>query len=165
MTIERKPAVVLRAADVEAHTADFVHPWQPTSRCRAAFLAGPAGLTRTGVNLIRLPPGGDSFTFHAHLHEEEWIYVLSGRAVLESGDTVEEVTAGDLVALPAPQAPHQLHNRSDADVVYLTGGERPSFDVVDFPRDGKRVVRSGERATAYPLEAGEALPFPGVEPL
>lgn len=165
MPIERKPATVLRAADIEAQSVDFVHPWNPTSSLRGAFLGRPTGLERVAVNLLRLRPGNQSFMFHAHLHEEEWLYIVSGRAVLDCGDTRHELTAGDFVAFPAPQEPHQLRNESDEDVVYLNGGERSPFDVVDFPRDGKRIVQVGERVTVYPLDAGDAFPLPGTEKL
>jgi uncharacterized cupin superfamily protein len=161
MSTDRKPATVLRAADIEAHSVDFVHPWHPTSAIRGAFLAGPAGLTRCGVNLIALRPKNQSFTYHAHLLEEEWIYLLAGRAVLVSGDTRHELVAGDFAAFPAPQAPHQLHNESDEDVVYLSGGERPPTDIVDFPELGKRLVRVDDRATVYDLATGTSWPFLG----
>jgi hypothetical protein len=39
------------------------------------------------------------------------------------------------------------------------------MDVADFPRLGKRVVRIGQRATVYELDAGAPLPFPGFEQL
>lgn len=165
MAIPRKPAHVVRAAEVEAQTQAFRHPWNPRSEMRAAWLGGTAGLTRTGVNLLRLPPGGESFTYHAHLHEEEWIYLVSGRAILDDGDAQHELAAGDFVAFPTPSQAHQLRNPHGEDVVYLSGGERAQIDVTDFPRLGKRVVRIGQRATVYELDTGEPLPFPGFDRL
>jgi uncharacterized cupin superfamily protein len=159
----RKPAHVVRADAIAAQTRPFVHPWNPRSEMRAAWLGGSAGLTRTGVNLLRLPPGNESFTYHAHLHEEEWIYIVSGRAVLDDGDACHELGAGDFAAFPTPSQPHQLRNPFDADVVYLAGGERAQLDVVDFPRLGKRVVRVGNRATVHELDGGTPLPFPGFD--
>jgi hypothetical protein len=49
--------------------------------------------------------------------------------------------------------------------VYLAGGERTALDVVDFPREGKRAVRIGDRATVYELAGGTPFPFPGTEQL
>jgi uncharacterized cupin superfamily protein len=161
----RKAARVVRADEVEAQSRPFSHPWNPRSEMRAAWLGAAAGLTRTGLNLLRLPPGGESFTYHAHLHEEEWIYVLSGRAVLDDGDAQHELAAGDFVAFPAPSQAHQLRNPHGDDVVYLAGGEHAEFDVGDFPRLGKRLVRLGTRATVYELDSGTALPFEGFEKL
>jgi uncharacterized cupin superfamily protein len=165
MTTPRKPACVVHAAEVEAQMQPFSHPWNPRSGMRAAWLGGASGLTRTGVNLLRLPPGGESFTYHAHLHEEEWIYLVSGRAILDDGDAQHELAAGDFVAFPTPSQPHQLRNPYSDDVVYLSGGERAHIDVADFPRLGKRIVRIGQRATVYELDGGEPFPFPGFDPL
>jgi uncharacterized cupin superfamily protein len=159
----RKPARVVRADEVDAQSRTFAHPWNPRSEMRAAWLGGSSGLTRTGVNLLRLPPGNESFTYHAHLHEEEWIYVVSGRAILDDGDAHHELGPGDFVAFPTPSQPHQLRNAFDTDVVYLSGGERAHIDVTDFPRLGKRVVRIAGRATVYDLDSGTPLPFPGFE--
>jgi mannose-6-phosphate isomerase-like protein (cupin superfamily) len=111
-----------------------------------------------------LAPGNESFVYHAHLHEEEWVYILSGRATVESDGALHEVAAGDFIAFPTPSEPHILRNTSAEDVVYLTGGERSSFDVADFPRHGKRMVRIGERATVYELAGGAAFPLPEIEP-
>lgn len=157
---ERKPACIIRAAEVTASSAIFRHPWNPSSEMHGSILGRAAGLVRAGVNLVRVPPGKESFAYHAHLHEEEWIYVLSGRGLIESGDAQHEIAAGDFIAFPTPSAPHLLRNNSDADIVYLTGGERAAFDVADFPRNGKRMVRIGDRATVYELAGGGS--FPGV---
>lgn len=162
---ERKPACIIRAAEVTASSATFRHPWNPRSEMHGAILGRAAGLVRAGINLVRVPPGKESFVYHAHLHEEEWIYVLSGRGTIESGDAQHEIAAGDFIAFPTPSAPHLLRNTSDADIVYLTGGERAQFDVADFPRHGKRMVRIGDRATVYELAGGGPFPFPGVDPL
>lgn len=165
MSLPRKPARVVRAAEATASGGTFRHPWNPNSEVHGALLGRAAGLERTGLNLIRVPPGKESFTLHAHLHEEEWLYVLSGRATVESGEAVHEIAAGDFVAFPTPSEPHLLRNTSSEDVVYLTGGERAPFDVADFPRHGKRLVRLGDHATVYDLEGGTPFPFPGIEQL
>lgn len=165
MSLPRKPARVLRAAEVTASSMTFQHPWNPSSQMHGAMLGRPAGLERAGINLIRVPPGKESFPLHAHVHEEEWTYILSGRATVESGDAVHEVATGDFVAFPSPSAPHLLRNASSEDVVYLAGGEHAHLDVVDFPRDNKRSVRIGDRSAVYELSSGTAFPFPGFEKL
>jgi uncharacterized cupin superfamily protein len=163
--MERKPAKVLRAADLAASSQTFTHPWNPRSEMRGAMLGRPSGLSRTGVNLITVPPGKESFTYHSHLHEEEWIYVLSGRAIVDAGDDHHELGPGDFIAFPTPSVAHLLRNPYAEDVVYLAGGERSEFDVADYPTHGKRMVRLGDHATVYELETGAAFPFPGVEKL
>ena len=165
MSLERKPAVVLRAAEIEQRTTTFVHPWNPRSDMRFAFLGRAAGLRRTGVNLIRVPPGKEAFAYHAHLHEEEWLFVVSGHAVVDSGDETHEVGPGDFVSFPTPSRAHQLRNVSSEDVVYLTGGEHSELDVAEFPRLGKRLVRVGDRCTVHSLADGEKFPLPGIDEL
>src|SRR5687768_4447018 len=107
---DRKPAHILRAAEIEATSGTFSHPWNERSEMRGAMLGRPAGLTRTGLNLITIPPGKEAFVFHAHLHEEEWIYILSGRATIDDGDRQHEVGPGDFIAFPTPSQAHQLRN-------------------------------------------------------
>jgi uncharacterized cupin superfamily protein len=165
MSLPRKPARVIRATEITANSRTFQHPWNPKSEMTGAQLGRAAGLERSGVNLISIPPGKESFVLHAHLHEEEWIYVLSGRATVECGAAVHELAAGDFIAFPTPSEAHLLRNTSSEDVVYLTGGERAPHDVVDYPRQGKRAVRLGDHATGYALDGGEPFPFPGIEPL
>jgi uncharacterized cupin superfamily protein len=165
MSLPRKPARIIRAADAAKNSATFQHPWNPNSQMHGVMLGRPSGLERAGINLIRVPPGKEAFTLHAHLHEEEWIYILSGRATVQTGEASHEVAAGDFVAFPAPSEPHLLRNTSDEDVVYLAGGEHAHVDVVDFPRDGKRSIRVGELATVYELSGGSEFPFPGIEKL
>ena len=166
MADEKKFAHIIRAADVEVRSQTFSHPWNEKSEMQGAQLGLPAGLKRTGVNLITVPPGKEAFCFHAHLHEEEWIYILSGRAVIDDGEEHQhEVGAGDFIAFPTPAHAHQLRNPFDAPVTYLTGGETAEFDVADYPRLGKRLVRIGMKAVVYDLASGTTMPHPGIEKL
>jgi uncharacterized cupin superfamily protein len=60
----------------------------------------------------------------------------------------------------------QLRNTSSADVVYFAGGERAEFDVSDFPKLGKRVVRIANKIAVYDLDDTQDPPaFAGIEPL
>ena len=99
---------------------------------------------------MRVPPGKESFVYHSHYREEEWIYVLSGRGVAEIDGEEHELVVGDFVGFPAPQVPHHLRNPSEEeDLVYLVGGEVLDVDVADFPRLGKRMVRRGQDVEVY----------------
>jgi uncharacterized cupin superfamily protein len=156
----------MRADEIAAETTSFVHPWNSNTEMRVAWLGSSMGLARTGVNLLTLPAGGASFTYHAHHREEEWIYILSGRAVLDAGDAQHQLGPGDFVTFPAPQQPHQLRNTSTADVVYLAGGERAELDVTEFPKLNKRIIRVANQIAVYDLDDTQPPPpFPGIEPL
>jgi uncharacterized cupin superfamily protein len=140
-----KPSLnIARAADIDAHAQEFSHPWNPESLMRGTQLARSVGLRRTGVNLIRIPAGKESFAYHSHQHEEEWVYVLSGRALALIDDVEYEVTAGDFIGFPTPSVAHHLRNPGPDELVYLVGGENRENEIADFPKLGKRVVRRGK---------------------
>ena len=100
------------------------------------------GLGRTVVSLSRVPPGKESFVYHAHERDEEWLYFLSGRGRIEIDGEVHAVGPGDFVGFPTPSVAHQLTNTGDDDLVYLMGGERSGLDVAYFPHHGKTMVFS-----------------------
>jgi uncharacterized cupin superfamily protein len=95
--------------------------------------------------------------YHSHQHEEEWIYVLSGRAIAEIGDAELEVGAGDFMGFPTPSVGHHLRNASGEDLVYLMGGERREMEVADFPKHGRRMYRS--RTTVDIVEVANVRRF------
>jgi hypothetical protein len=68
-----------------------------------------------------------------------------------------EVGLGDFMAFPAPSVPHHLKNPFDQELLYLMGGENRKFDIADFPRLGKRIVKSGEKIEVYDISS--AKPF------
>jgi uncharacterized cupin superfamily protein len=159
--MERKKAKVIRGAEIAEKAKSYAQRLNPASRFRGADLARRGGLQRVAVSWAALEPGKDSFAYHAHDLEEEWMYVLSGRAVaLVDGEEIE-VGPGDFLAFPAPQAPHLLRNRGSEPVVYLMGGERLPMDVITYPAlGGKRYLLRGEdgRAAFYELGTPE-FPF------
>jgi uncharacterized cupin superfamily protein len=134
----------------------FSHPYNPRSEIHGVMLARMTGLTRTGVNLARVPPGKESFVYHVHHGEEEWMYVLSGRGVAEVGGEEHAIGPGDFLGF-APGGPaHQIRNEGTEDLVYLSGGENRAVEVADFPRLQRRIVRYGKGQwdfAVYPMDA------------
>ena len=142
-----KPSLnIVRAADIAAHSQQFAHPLNPDSEMHGMQLARSVGLKRTGVNFIRVPAGRESYVYHSHQHEEEWLYVWSGRAIALIDDVEYDVGPGDFIGFPAPSVAHLLRNPGPDDLVYLVGGENRDYDVADFPKLGKRMVRTGKDA-------------------
>jgi uncharacterized cupin superfamily protein len=147
-----KPSLnIVRAADIDAHAQEFSHPWNPESLMRGTQLARSVGLKRTGVNLIRIPAGRESFAYHSHQHEEEWIYVLAGKALALIDDVEYEVGAGDFMGFPTPSVAHHLRNPGPDELVYLVGGENRDNEIADFPKLGKRIVRRGKEVDVVDL--------------
>ena len=147
-----KPSLnIVRAADIAAHAQEFSHPWNAESLMRGTQLARSVGLKRTGVNLIRIPAGKESFAYHSHQHEEEWVYVLSGRALALIDDVEYEIGAGDFIGFPTPSVAHHLRNPGPDELVYLVGGENRENEIADFPKLGKRIVRRGKEVEVVDL--------------
>jgi len=140
---------IVRAADIAAHSQQFSHPWNPNSDMHGTQLGLSVGLKRTGVNFIRVPGGKEAFVYHSHRHEEEWIYVLSGRAIATIDGTDYEIGVGDFIGYPTPSVAHLMRNPGPEDLVYLSGGEHLDFDVAEFPTLGKRMVRSGKQVEIF----------------
>ncbi len=140
---------VVRSEEAAAQASRFSHPWNPNSELYGTRLSSLVGLSRVGVSRVRVPPAKESFVYHSHHREEEWIYVLSGRGVAEIDGEEFEVAAGDFMGFPAPQVAHHLRNPYDEDLVYLVGGEALDVDIADFPRLGKRMVRRGQEVEIY----------------
>ena len=153
---------VVRSEEAEEGATRFSHPWNPNSELHGTRLSSLVGLSRVGISHVRVPPGKESFVYHSHHREEEWIYVLSGRGVAEIGDEEYEVGAGDFVGFAAPQVAHHLRNPSEAeDLVYLVRGQVIDVDVADFPRLGKRMVRRDTEVEIY--DASDAQEFGPLE--
>jgi uncharacterized cupin superfamily protein len=150
--------LLLRAAEAAKSEKPFHHPWNPNSQMRGIQLAAAVGMTRTGVNLVRLPPGKESFVYHSHVTEEEWMYVLAGHGVAEIDGGTYEIGPGDFVGFPTPSVAHQVRNTTDEELVYLSGGERNELEIADFPKLNKRTLRRGDKIEVYALDSGK--PFP-----
>jgi uncharacterized cupin superfamily protein len=146
MTEKQHP--LLKASTIRAmDEVEFHHPLNPNSEIYLRALGDTVGFERISVSLACICPGKESFVYHAHHNEEEWIYILSGRGIAEIGEIEFEVEPGDFIGFGLPQPLHHLRNPFSDDLVYLLGGEKVYFDVAIFPRLGKRLIRDGE--TAY----------------
>lgn len=154
---EHQPGVVVRAEDITKAEQSFSHPWNPRSEIVGTRLSQLSGLERCGISLARVAPGKESFVLHNHHYEEEWLYILTGRAVVQIDDQEHQVAAGDFLAFPTPSAAHHLRNPFDEAVVYLMGGENRDFEIADFPELGKRMLRHEGKIEIYSL--ADAKPF------
>lgn len=157
----KKPSLI-RARD-RGPEHSMSHPFNPHSLVHGHLLGMATGLERLGVNLIRVPPGKESFIYHRHYGEEEFLYILSGRGIAEIGDESFEVGAGDFMGFPVPSVAHHLKNPFEEDLVYLSCGEKKPTEIAEFPRLGKTMVRAGEQVSLFATSAAEA--FPGLEKL
>jgi uncharacterized cupin superfamily protein len=150
---------LIRAADRESPEESFSHPWNPNSLVKGATLSRLAGLTRTGVSFVRIPAGKESFIYHTHYFEEEWIYILSGRGIAEIDGAEHEVGPGDFMGFPTPSVAHHMRNPFEAELVYLMGGENREYEVADYPKLGRRMVRMRDERVIYDLATGRPFEY------
>ena len=124
----------------------FQHRLNKNALRHTKSLGRATGMTRLGVHLVRLEPGRDSTEYHFHHHEEEFVYILSGRGETDIGEETHPVEAGDFMGFSAPSLPHIMRNPHDEDLVYLMGGQSLADDVTEYPRIGKIMYKvRGER--------------------
>jgi len=157
MGMEKPSLNIVRAADIAAHAQEFSHPWNPASLMRGTQLGRSVGLKRTGVNFMRVPAGRESYVYHSHRYEEEWMYVLSGSGIAFIDGQEFAISGGDFIGFPTPSVAHLLRNTGVEDLVYLAGGENREFEVAEFPTLNKRMVRMGQQVDIY--DADDAKGF------
>ncbi len=126
-----------KADELQSQERAVTQRLNPNSHLLRTGLSRLAGLQRAHVSLGRIPPGKDSFAYHSHMVEEEWVYILSGRGLADIDGRQYDVGPGDFMGFPAPGTAHLLRNPFDEELVYLMGGEAVPLDVLDYPKLGK----------------------------
>jgi uncharacterized cupin superfamily protein len=145
MSEQQKPHPLLPSAAIAQFPEQTLsHPLNPNSEIRGVSLSEQVGMQRLGFHLVHIPPGKESFIYHSHQFEEEFIYILSGRGTAEIDGEEFEVGAGDFMGFPTPSVAHHLCNPFNEDLVYLMGGERREMEIADFPRLKKRLFVKGK---------------------
>jgi uncharacterized cupin superfamily protein len=124
---------------------------------RLVPLGAPAGLKRVGVSLIRVPPGKESFIPHAHLLQEEFVFVIEGEGEVVLDGVVHALGPGDFVGFPTDGVVHSVRATGRNDLVYLTGGESGPVEVADMPTIGKTTVFRGGRISLFGEDGVETL--------
>lgn len=141
----------------EAHLR---HPLNPASDVYLRRLSPVFGLHRLALYIARIPPGKESFLYHRHERNEEFLVILAGRGLAEIGEGTVEIGPGDIMAFPAPEGPpHHLKNNFDEDLVYLMGGECSPVDLVHFPRIGQHMAFAPSGLWSFSDNTCERLKF------
>ncbi|HJP05438.1 MAG: cupin domain-containing protein [Gammaproteobacteria bacterium] len=91
-----------------------------------------------GCGAFCVKPGKRAFPRHAHLANDEAVYVVSGSGMLTVGDKNQALVAGDFAMLPRGAGfAHVLVNDGKDDLVYLCMSSMIMPEVVDYPDSGK----------------------------
>jgi uncharacterized cupin superfamily protein len=134
---------IIRADDLAAMPeVPLAHPLDALAVRHTRSLGDAAGLTRVGIHWVRVPPGGRTTVKHRHAFVDEFVYILEGEATVELDEGEYVVRAGDFIGLPAHGPAHAMRNTGAQELRYLVGGNRPEFDVCDYPDQGRRVYLS-----------------------
>jgi uncharacterized cupin superfamily protein len=134
-------------------------------------LGDAVGLSRIGVNRMRVPPGNRTAAVHTHGQSEEIFYVLAGGGLLWQDGATAALAAGDCLVQRRREHAHVLVAGDDGLDVLLCG-TRHATEFGILPRPG--VVRlgaatletvGGPGAWQRDLDAGPLeLPEPGPRP-
>jgi len=136
----------------------FSHPFNPNSKIFGQTLSDGTGLERLGLHWVRIPAGKESFAYHRHRIEEEFLYILSGRGIAEIDGQDYEVGPGDFMGFgTSPPVAHHLRNPFSEDLVYLSGGERRQHEIAEFPKLGKTMVRAGSAVSVFETASAQAM--------
>lgn len=121
----------------EVFGSSYPEPFRSRMGDRAKRRLGDAcGLTKFGVNLVTLGPGGQSALRHWHALEDEFVYVLDGEVVLITDAGEQLLTAGMCAGYPAGKRDaHQFQNRSGRPARYLEVGNRIPGEYTCYPDD------------------------------
>jgi uncharacterized cupin superfamily protein len=118
------------------------------------------GLGNFGVNLTQLAPGGASSLPHAHLLQDEFVYVVQGTPTLCTGESRVVLQPGMCIGFKAgTDQAHCLRNDSASDVILLEIGDRAPDDVVNF-RDEDLRARIDERGWQFTHRDGTPFTDP-----
>ena len=130
-------AVDASSAPVQAKLTNYPEAFVPFVIGRQKRRLGDLfGLTNFGVNLTRLAPGAMSALRHAHLRQDEFIYVLEGRPTLRTDEGRTDLRPGMCAGFKAGTGnAHHLVNETLQDVVYLEIGDRTPGDEASYPDD------------------------------
>ncbi len=94
------------------------------------------GLSNFGVNLTTLKPGAVSALRHAHMRQDEFVYILEGRPTLVTDAGRTALKPGMCAGFKGGTGDaHHLVNETTEDVVYLEIGDRTPGDSATYPDD------------------------------
>jgi uncharacterized cupin superfamily protein len=132
---------VVHVDDIEVTL--FQHDVDPKARRRMRTLHAPTGLERQAVRWASVAAGDRSTALHTHDSTDEWVFILSGRALARVGADDIEIGPEDFLGHPAGGPPHVM--TAIDDLTYLMGGQIDSADIVSYPAAGlRRVARKLE---------------------
>lgn len=135
------PPFITHIDDVPENEGRYPAPFDGEPLTFGRDIGSAAGVERLGTYVERLPAGRRTSRLHAHLREEETVYVLEGTPLLRwqepGGETHETaLRPGSFAVFRAGTGiAHSLYNPGPGDARLLVVGERQPGDRVVYPED------------------------------
>ena len=133
----QRPPIAVVAAEIppRPNKTDYPHPFAARVEGRIKTELGDLfDLGNFGVNLTRLKPGAESALRHAHMKEDEFVYILEGEPMLMTNAGETKLRPGMCAGFKAGNGDaHHIVNRTGADVVYLEIGSRAEVEEIFYP--------------------------------
>lgn len=137
LNIKSLTSIIAQEAAPRTRSSSYPEPFASRMSGREKRPLGEVfGLTNFGVNHTRLAPGAISALRHAHTKQDEFVYILSGNAVLITDEGETALSPGMCAGFKAGSGnAHHLVNRTNRDVLYLEVGDRTAGDAASYPDD------------------------------
>lgn len=101
-------------------------------------LSAATGARELGCSLYELPPGKSAWPMHAHMGNEEAVFVLEGSGTLRHANGESAISAGDYLSFPrGKDHAHQIVNTSDSPLRYLCISTMNEPDIGWYPNSRK----------------------------
>jgi uncharacterized cupin superfamily protein len=135
----------------------------PPYTWKRARLGRQAGSEQLGASLFEVPPGGETFPLHAHLHNEELLIVVAGAPTLRTLTDEVQLSPGEVVACRAGRdGAHLVRNDTDEPVRVLIVSTMVAPEINVFPDTGELWVRDYVPGTEPPPGSLDVrAPMPG----
>ena len=117
-------------------------------------LGDACGLTRFGVNLVTLAPGGQSALRHWHTLEDEFVYIVQGEAVVVTNGGEQVLTAGMCAGYAAGRARRASSGQSQCAAGDLPRSRQPVEGDNAFYPDDDVMLCEDENGTYYAHKDG-----------
>lgn len=122
-------------------------------------LTGTDNDTGLGCAVYKITPGKRAHPKHAHLANDEAIYVLAGAGTLVVGDEEVKLSEGEFALLPrGSDFAHVFVNDGSDDLVYLCLSTQNAPDIIHYP-DSEKVAISERKFSGRPTTRGKVGGF------
>ena len=131
---------ILKKSEIEDLSGiDKTHFLNENAKRNNKSLGDLLGIAGFGFHIIEVPPNSESTEYHQHKFEDECVYILSGEAEVTIGVETYNVAPGDFIGYRANGLPHTMKNTGESPLQCIVVGTRLVHEVVDYPRQGKRL--------------------------